>query len=307
MPLISICIPAYKNIDFVRRLLDSITIQTFKDFEVIISDDSPDDSIQNLIKEYQSKFKIAYYKNLVPLGTPANWNYSIAKASGEWIKLMHDDDWFADKDTLNEFADVAKFNKHKDTFIFSGFNEIKIDRLKSKYIIGAIEKKLLRKSPLNLLKKNFIGHPSTTLIKNNILQWYDENTKWVVDIEFYIRYLKNASFVAIDKALINIGINNQQVTKEAFKNPNIEIPENIYLLKKIGEDSLKNIYVYDYYWRLFRNLRIKNFQQLNTYTKEFEIPKKIKKMLQVEFKIPLSILQIGILSKFFMVMTKIFS
>ena len=40
--LISICIPAYKHPDFLKRLLDSISIQSFRDFEVIISDDSPD-------------------------------------------------------------------------------------------------------------------------------------------------------------------------------------------------------------------------------------------------------------------------
>ena len=37
--LISICIPAYKHPDFLKRLLDSISIQSFKNFEVIISDD----------------------------------------------------------------------------------------------------------------------------------------------------------------------------------------------------------------------------------------------------------------------------
>ena len=38
---ISICIPAYKRSDFVKRLLNSIAIQTFKNFEVIVSDDTP--------------------------------------------------------------------------------------------------------------------------------------------------------------------------------------------------------------------------------------------------------------------------
>jgi glycosyltransferase involved in cell wall biosynthesis len=290
-----------------RRLLDSIRIQTFKNFEVIVSDDSPDDSINNLIKEYSTQFRLLHFKNPVPLGTPANWNFAISKASGEWIKLMHDDDWFADENSLQVFAETAKLHYNKNVLIFSGFSEIKNNRLKNKYIITALEKKLLTKSPLNLLKKNFIGHPSTTLIKNNISQWYDEKTKWVVDIEFYIRYLKQSDFIPINKVLINIGVSNEQVTNEAFRNPNIEIPENLYLLKKLGTDSLKNIFVYDYYWRLFRNLNIRNFQQLKIYSKEIEIPEKIKSLLEMEFKIPLPVLKIGILSKFFMIITKIFT
>ncbi|MGZ5190970.1 MAG: glycosyltransferase family 2 protein, partial [Flavisolibacter sp.] len=36
-PFVSICIPAYKRPDFLIRLLDSIRVQTFKDFEVIVT------------------------------------------------------------------------------------------------------------------------------------------------------------------------------------------------------------------------------------------------------------------------------
>jgi glycosyltransferase involved in cell wall biosynthesis len=307
MPFISICIPAYKNTEFLRRLLNSIAIQTFKDFEVIITDDSPDESLTEVIKKYQPQFKLQYYKNATALGTPANWNLAISKASGEWIKVMHHDDWFAHEASLSLFAESAKSSDSKNILIFSGFNEIKNNHQKNSYIISAVEKKLLKKSPLNLLKKNFIGHPSTTLIKNNISQWYDNNIKWVVDIEFYIRYLKDSGFITINKALINIGISNEQVTKQAFRNPNIEIPENLYLLKKLGAGSLDNIFVYDYYWRLFRNLNITNFHQLQSYSGNIQIPSKIIKMLQIQFKIPPRVLKIGVLSKIFMITIKTFA
>lgn len=39
-PLLSICIPAYERPALLKRLLDSIAKQVFKDFEVIITDDS---------------------------------------------------------------------------------------------------------------------------------------------------------------------------------------------------------------------------------------------------------------------------
>ncbi len=305
MPLISICIPAYKNVEFLERLLNSISIQIFKDYEVIITDDSPDNSIEYLIKQYQA-FKVFYYKNEIALGTPANWNLAISKANGEWIKLMHDDDWFADETSLQTFTNFAL--KYPQThLIFSGFTEIKSNNQKKSYIINTAEKKLLQKSPFNLLKKNFIGHPSTTLIKNKRQEWYDETIKWVVDIEFYIRYLKDSNFIAIKKALINIGVHDKQVTKEVFRNPKIEIHENLYLLIKIGKTSLKNIFVYDYYWRLFRNLNMRDIQQVLLYSSNIQIPDEIKKMLHIQFQIPLPILRIGILSKFCMLATKIFT
>lgn len=47
-PLISICIPAYKNTDYLSVLLQSVAVQTFRDFEVVVSDDSPTDEVETL-------------------------------------------------------------------------------------------------------------------------------------------------------------------------------------------------------------------------------------------------------------------
>src|SRR5436853_6661036 len=93
-PLISICIPAFKRTDFLKKLLASIRMQDFLDFEVIVTDDSPGKDVEDLCSAY-SDVPIAYYKNLQRLGTPENWNEAIRKANGKWIKLMHDDDWFS--------------------------------------------------------------------------------------------------------------------------------------------------------------------------------------------------------------------
>jgi glycosyltransferase involved in cell wall biosynthesis len=45
--LVSICIPAYKNTRFLKRLLESLLQQTYTHFEVILSDDSPDDTVKD--------------------------------------------------------------------------------------------------------------------------------------------------------------------------------------------------------------------------------------------------------------------
>ena len=68
-PLISICIPAYKRVNYLKRLLASIEIQSFTNFEVIISDDSDDNSVEALIQEFNHKFSISYFKNEKPLST----------------------------------------------------------------------------------------------------------------------------------------------------------------------------------------------------------------------------------------------
>lgn len=300
-PFISICIPAYKNEDFLERLLNSISIQTFKDFEVVVSDDSPNDSLQNLINTYSSIFKIRYSRNDSPLGSPANWNNAIQLAGGDWIKIMHDDDWFANEQSLSEFAEIA-YASDCD-FIFSGFVNVDLNNgAKSVNVLNSFQKWMLRRNPLYLFRKNYIGHPSTTLIRNDSEIWFDEKIKWVVDFEFYIRKLyEYKKFCAIQKPLINIGLSKEQITKTAFRNKTIEIPENLYLLRKSESKILEYIFVYDYYWRLIRNLAIRKANDIEVNNiEQTEVPAPLIDMVRIQSFFPLFVLKIGVVSKILM-------
>lgn len=279
-PAISICIPAYKNVAYVKRLLDSVQAQTFSDFEVVITDDSPSDEVAQLAEGYRHVFSLIYHKNERPLGSPANWNKAIALARGEWIKIMHDDDWFATSQSLAHFYEATR-NATTD-FIFSGFiNHHLATGQQVPFVINAFDAFMLRRNPLYLFRTNYIGHPSTTLIRNNRTTWFDEKVKWVVDIEFYMRILKTSpTFVAIKKPLVCIGIGAEQITREAFRNPAIEIPENIYLLRQLGLQSLNYIFTYDYYWRLVRNLQLKTVSDMEHYLAAVPVPAPLQQMIR---------------------------
>jgi glycosyltransferase involved in cell wall biosynthesis len=300
-PLISICIPAYKNEVYLKRLLESILIQTFQDFEVIVSDDSPDTLLADIISLYNNYFKIHYVRNERPLGSPANWNHAIRLAKGKWIKIMHDDDWFTDESSLEQYATIALHTKAD--FIFSGFYEVELNSGKKKSSVISIHHlHNLRKNPLYLFRTNYIGHPSTTLIRNIDHDWFDEQIKWVVDFEFYIRFLRSGiAPEVIRKPLVCIGVGEEQITKAVFRNPKVEIPENIYLLNKLGVTACRNIYVYDYCWRLIRNLGIRQEKELWAHLHNAkELPKVIISMIRAQRWFSLSLLKIGLFSKSWM-------
>lgn len=278
-PAISICIPAYKNASYLQRLLDSINGQTYRNFEVVVTDDSPDTAVETLVAGYAHQFPLLYHRNTPALGSPANWNKAIALAKGAWIKMMHDDDWFADAHSLQQFADAAA-NAATD-FIFSGFTEVELESGRRRpFVISRLDAWILRRNPLYLFRTNYIGHPSTTLMRNKPQQWYDEQVKWVVDFECYIRLLRQSNgFYAIREPLICIGVGGEQITKIAFRNPEIEIPENLYLLQKLGTGVLKNVFVHDYYWRLLRNLGINNDTSLQQLALHVAVPEVLRRML----------------------------
>jgi glycosyltransferase involved in cell wall biosynthesis len=300
IPFFSICIPAYKNTDYLQRLLDSITIQTFRDFEVVVTDDSPDTTVADFINHYAADFPIRYFKNNPVLGTPENWNEGIRQAKGKWVKMMHDDDWFATADALQVFFDATI--KHPDVlFFFAAFQNITQET-------GAIEKVfcskwdllLLKWSPLHLFKKVYVGNPSCTLVLRGARVYYDNEYKFVVDFEYYFRLIEIFnSYKYIDQLLISVGFNALQVTKYTFKVAAVQVPENLSLVNKLGTRILRNLLVYDYYWRMWRNLGVRGVADCRKFY-DAPIPKILVIMMQQQAMVPLHVLKIGVVSKVMM-------
>jgi glycosyltransferase involved in cell wall biosynthesis len=300
-PYISICIPAYKRTDFLRRLLNSISIQQFRDFEVIITDDSPDQAIKDLCEEYSDRLPLAYYRNSPALGTPENWNEAIQKANGNWIKIMHDDDWFFDRNSLGAFAEAADSDREA-SFIFSAYNNVRINEYgkeigHEKVVISSFRFKVLCQNPLSLFSVNSIGPPSVTMYKNDQSSLYDRRLKWLVDIDFYINRLSKHSPLFVANPLVNVGIGEEQVTHAFFHHPPVEIPESFYLLKKTGTRNLKNLLVYDAWWRLMRNLKISDIKDIAHTGYTDEIPQVIHSMIRWQRNLPGRLLKNGTFSK----------
>ena len=297
VPIISICIPADKNTAYLKRLLDAVAAQTFVDYEVIVTDDSPDETVQQFVSSYAAIKNIRYFKNTPAAGTPQNWNEAISHAQGKWIKLMHDDDWFAHPDALQHFVEATQQRPHC-RFFFSAFQNV-VQETGAVQPVRCTQADLLflKWSPLHLFKRVYVGNPSCTFIRRNVGLTYDRDFKFVVDFEYYIRCLRTLRhWHYIDEVLINVGFNNEQVTGYTFLRPAVQIPENYNLLHKMGTGILHNIFVYDYYWRMHRNLCIRSVEEAQTYFGA-PPPPAMQHMIHLQQKVPLSVLQKGILSK----------
>jgi glycosyltransferase involved in cell wall biosynthesis len=294
---ISICIPAYKRPEFLKRLLDSIAIQTYQDFEVIVTDDSPDQSIKILCGGYQGKYPLSYVRNERALGSPENWNEAVRRARGEWIKIMHDDDWFAESDSLAIFA--TSIARHPEaSFIFAAYRDVFLDKGKErKMFVNPFRYRAFIKNKATLLSQNIVGPPSVVLYRKDPDVAYDPRLKWLVDIDFYIRYLSGRKAAYIDKVLVNVGLGEEQVTRDCFRLRPVEIPENFYLLNKLGGGALKNIWVYDAWWRLMRNLEISRPEDISGSGYSGEVPEVILSMIRWQNKIGRRLLSAGPFSK----------
>jgi glycosyltransferase involved in cell wall biosynthesis len=300
-PLISICIPAYKRVHLLERLLKSIGGQTFRNFEVVITDDSPDDTVYHCVTGFLSLFPIRYFRNTVALGTPENWNEAVRKANGEWIKIMHDDDFFSSPESLGTFAAAVSDSPAPSQFIFSSFyNVLESTGSKAQVSLSGFRRFLLKSNAVSLLSRNVIGPPSVTLYRNNGQWSYDPRLKWLVDMDFYIQVLRTASFTYLDSPLVGIGVHEEQVTAASSLNPSVEIPEHMLLLEKYGISALRNLPFYDAYWRILRNLGLYNETIVEGYNLNKPLRQPVKFMLRFQSRIPGVLLRFGSMSKLLM-------
>ena len=93
-PFVSIIIPAYKS-DFFHDCLSSAIEQTYANFEVVICDDSLNNSIENIVNSFcnhKNFHKIVYIKNEKNIGSRENYKKVFRISKGEYIKFLNDDD-----------------------------------------------------------------------------------------------------------------------------------------------------------------------------------------------------------------------
>lgn len=91
---VSILITTYKRPKLVIEAIKSCLEQSYKPYEIIIGDDSPDEFTEHAVKNLQesTEITIKYIHNIPSLGQAANVNMLFNQANGDKVMLLHDDD-----------------------------------------------------------------------------------------------------------------------------------------------------------------------------------------------------------------------
>src|SRR5438128_5360345 len=96
-PRVSVVIPTYRRQDMIINTLESVFLQTFQDFEVIVVNDGSPDETAQLLAPLAASGRIRYLEKCNQ-GQAAARNRGLAEATGEFISFLDDDDlWPADK------------------------------------------------------------------------------------------------------------------------------------------------------------------------------------------------------------------
>ncbi len=98
IPLISVAMATYNGEKYLKEQLDSIYGQTYKNIEVIVTDDCSADKTVKILEQYSKLYGLKYYVNDQNLGFVKNFEKAISLCQGEYIALSDQDDiWLAHK------------------------------------------------------------------------------------------------------------------------------------------------------------------------------------------------------------------
>src|SRR3989344_794912 len=109
-PLFSIVIPTYNKSEDLKNAINSVFKQTYKDFELIISDNDSSDNTKQIVNSYK-EIRIKYFKNSKNIGRIKNVERAINLTKGKYVILQGDDDYLYSKYCL---LSLSKIIKNKD-------------------------------------------------------------------------------------------------------------------------------------------------------------------------------------------------
>lgn len=273
-PSLSVCIPAYRGSTHLAAAIDSVLMQDFTDYELIIIDDNSPDHTAEIVSSYQDN-RIRYIRNSINLGPEGNWNKCLLESKGKYFKLLPQDDILAPDCLRLQVAVLESDVNESITLVFCARHIIDS---KQRIITtrgyrhckeGIVFSRDLVKSCIHY-GTNLIGEPGAVMFRKSLAKktgFFDGSIPYIIDLDYWFRLLHHGDAYYISKPLVafrvssgswSVDIGNRQ--KDDFKQfIGLSAQNSIYPLNFI--DTLIGICmatINNYLRLLFYKLYIKN-------------------------------------------------
>ena len=185
--LVSVIINSYNGANFLRKSINSVLNQTYKNLEIILWDNASTDKTKKVLEEIKDpRLKVYFSKNFEKLYSAKN--KAIKLSSGDYLAFLDVDDWWEENKLKTQIQDMINKNCDLSCSNYWIVNE----RKKIKY--PAFRKDIISKNYFDYaLKKYFIGM-STLIIKRDIYKsldyGFDSSFEVIGDYDLVLRLLK---------------------------------------------------------------------------------------------------------------------
>jgi glycosyltransferase involved in cell wall biosynthesis len=191
-PLVSAVVPTRDRASRIRRTLDSVLAQTFRDFELIVVDDGSTDDTEAVVRAVADP-RVRYVRKGPPHGPAAARNFGAAQARGEFIAFNDcGDEWLPEK--LAVQLEVMKRLPADVALVYSSLARVFRDGKHQPLncpVFNVDDKDIYRRA----LAMGISGvYPQTALIRTSAfraLKGFDESFRCWEDLEFLFRVAKS--------------------------------------------------------------------------------------------------------------------
>jgi len=193
---VSVIIPTFNRKDLLLQAIESAFNQTYKPYEVIVSDDGSSDGSEELIKKHFPETVYIYHENC---GRCCARNIAIRKAKYPLLAFLDDDDMW-DKEFLETC--VNRMRKGDVIGVFTNYFKLYPSGVTK---IGYKEGKNPSVVDLKWIVRGSFIDPSTVMIKKEIVEkvgGFDESLEVTEDWDLWLRVMRYGNFAYVDKKLV---------------------------------------------------------------------------------------------------------
>lgn len=237
---ISVIIPTYNRIEHLKQCIESILVQTYKEFELIVVDDCSTENVQEVINLYKDS-RIIYLRNSKNSGAGYSRKNGYLHATGEYIIFCDDDDYYTDNSLFENAIKIFE-NKEINLICCNSYKKYEKENIKELSKLN-FESMIDTKEYLSKFHFDYAKPNSTfsAIFRKDILDKNDlKNMNMVNDASIYLRSLISNGKVYVYEEPVGIyRIHSKNISfniSADFLIANLE--EKKYIYNKIIENKI---------------------------------------------------------------------
>ena len=225
-PKVSVCVPTYNGSAFLAQTLQSISNQTFQNYEVIVVDDhSQDDTVAIADRYAASDARVRVFRNQERAGSSArNANRCLSHARGEWIKFLFQDDLMAPTclARMLEASATSRFVISWHDYLFAPDVDADVrawyenlPSLRTKFQMTYVTAEDFCNAILKLWNINFIGPTSTSFIHRDCFTEYGPFSFEITtfpDLEYWVRIGSREGLAIVPEPLVSFRVHGNSIS-----------------------------------------------------------------------------------------------
>ena len=232
-PLVSVLMNCHNCSDFLQEAIDSVYLQTYKNWEIIFVDNASNDKSREIAQSYDKKLKYFYIDKKIPLGNARN--NAMSKAKGDYIAFLDCDDTFLANKLKDQVLTMQQYGS--DMCYGSAYHIDQNSHIIRKKRVSNKKGKLFAR-----LLINYNINMQTVMIKRNILDKFnlnfDQSLSFSPDYDLFMEIALIGDTVSLKNYLSNYRLHSHSLTQ---KSQHLISIEGLYTLERLKK-KYQNIF-----------------------------------------------------------------